>query len=79
MKKTQEEDKPGALHHLLQVQEKKILVKKLKRKMYLHSNKYDRSCALALIVLANTIAPASTIAPTNTIASTNMVVPTSFV
>jgi hypothetical protein len=78
MKKTQEEDKPRALH-LLQVQEKKILVKKLKRKMYLHSNKYDWSCALALIVLANTITPASTIAPTNTIASANMVIPTSFV
>ncbi len=41
--------------------------------MYVHSNKYDRSCALAMIVLANTIAPTSMVAPTNTITSTNMV------
>jgi len=61
------EDDKLACHHLLEVQQKKTLVKKPRKKMYLHSNKYDQSCALATIALANTIVPANMFLLANTI------------
>jgi hypothetical protein len=45
--------------HLLQEQPKKNLVKKPRRKMYLHSSKYDRSCAPTTIAPKSMITPAS--------------------